>query len=519
MPIGSGRNESESSLSESDRNFRVLPMIGSKQTFRSDSDNEDSDSFRPDPIGFNSDPTVSDGNPIGLNRNRWSEPSTWVVALTGNDYKDLKSETIDQITMNLRIEEGYENVPDPVGIEQLLDRQLQYKETRLTKVDDQIWNSLYWTPELTRPDRLSKVLNKVIKEDGTDSDKFVYDYAQADEAVKQDLKIDERQKLERFQKNLAAHSKNTTRTSDIDTHFGIDNSISIPGAFSAGAKYDIDVGVYNQDTDSSSSLKDDKIHYRTENDRFNGTNVERKNGSKIILERKDAEKLLRYLSQHVEVEGDIVKPKPIDLKLVKFGLLKSSTKLFSNTVLVKTRMNVHVLPLRCPYEYRHRSSANGWLAERYHGLSTLVDEGHRNLTIALNGVKESSDTAQLQLDQKLIENRNLSDSFMSELEIRLNRTVEEKFSLSNILLNATEARLNQTIDEKFYGFEALMNKVESRLIEAMERNVNASHQVMTQIVERNKGKYVTGRAPVEGERHSGYVDLLLCIEQSDHRER
>ena len=44
IPIGSGRNESESSLSESDRNSRVLPTIGSKPKFRSDSDNEDSDS-------------------------------------------------------------------------------------------------------------------------------------------------------------------------------------------------------------------------------------------------------------------------------------------------------------------------------------------------------------------------------------------------------------------------------------------------------------------------------------------
>ena len=52
IPIGSGQNESESSLSESDRNFGLLPMVGSTRKFRSDSDNEDSDSFRPDPIGM-----------------------------------------------------------------------------------------------------------------------------------------------------------------------------------------------------------------------------------------------------------------------------------------------------------------------------------------------------------------------------------------------------------------------------------------------------------------------------------
>ncbi|CAF3245030.1 unnamed protein product, partial [Rotaria sp. Silwood2] len=162
------------------------------------------------------------------------------VALTGNDYKNFLSEIMDQITMNIRVEEGYEGMQDPVGIDRILDGQLQYKQVQLTTVNDRLWESLYWTPELTRPDRLSKILNKVIKQDATDPDKFHYDYSQADKAIKQDLKLDERQKLDNFQKNLTAESKQTTHTSDIDSHVGIESSSSFLGLISGSMEVNTD---------------------------------------------------------------------------------------------------------------------------------------------------------------------------------------------------------------------------------------------------------------------------------------
>lgn len=59
--------------------------------------------------------------------------------------------------------------------------------------------------------------------------------------------------------------------------------------------------------------------------------------------------------------------------LIKFGTLKSNIKLFSKLVYVKTRMTVHVLPVRCPFKYRHRSSGIQ-LEESYHRFSTIVNE-------------------------------------------------------------------------------------------------------------------------------------------------
>jgi microcystin-dependent protein len=104
----------------------------------------------------------------------------------------------------------------------------------------------------------------------------------------------------------------------------------------------------------------------------------------IILQRRDAEKLLRYISEHVEIEGDIIKPKPIDVTLVKFGKLKYVTKLDSKVVLVKTRMNRHDLSLRCLYKYRNHSSAT-WLEETYHRLSSDLDEIKSSISEAIVG--------------------------------------------------------------------------------------------------------------------------------------
>ncbi|CAF1263294.1 unnamed protein product [Rotaria sordida] len=152
-----------------------------------------------------------------------------IIALTGNDYKELLSETMDQITINLQIEEGFESVQDPVAIDQILNRQLQYKQVRMTQVGDQFWESLYWTPELTRPDRLPNVLNKIIEQDATDSDKFRYNYSQRDEAFKQDLKLNERLKIDDFKRHVAATGKDTRRTTDIGAHGSYESGVNFAG--------------------------------------------------------------------------------------------------------------------------------------------------------------------------------------------------------------------------------------------------------------------------------------------------
>ncbi|CAF1578863.1 unnamed protein product, partial [Didymodactylos carnosus] len=106
-----------------------------------------------------------------FNRIRSQFPRSDMVTLTGDDFKQLLSEVTDKITMKLRVQEGFDSqLQDPITLDRVLERQLQFKQVRtfgvfvhLEKVEDQQWDSLYWTRDLTRPDRLAKVINTIVR--------------------------------------------------------------------------------------------------------------------------------------------------------------------------------------------------------------------------------------------------------------------------------------------------------------------------------------------------------------------
>ncbi len=51
-------------------------------------------------------------------------PTAETVVLTDGDFKELISESTDRITMTLRVQEGFENLQDPMTIDKHLERQL-----------------------------------------------------------------------------------------------------------------------------------------------------------------------------------------------------------------------------------------------------------------------------------------------------------------------------------------------------------------------------------------------------------
>ncbi|CAF1670609.1 unnamed protein product, partial [Rotaria sp. Silwood1] len=78
---------------------------------------------------------------------------------------------------------------------------LLLQSVQLEKADDRLWDSLYWTKEQMRPDRLSKVLNIVFRKESNDSDHFVYDSNAAKNSQKLHLTqhdIDQFEKLDKF---------------------------------------------------------------------------------------------------------------------------------------------------------------------------------------------------------------------------------------------------------------------------------------------------------------------------------
>jgi hypothetical protein len=58
------------------------------------------------------------------NQIRAQFPTAETVVLTGGDFKELISESTDRITMTLRVQEGFENLQDPMAIDKHLERQL-----------------------------------------------------------------------------------------------------------------------------------------------------------------------------------------------------------------------------------------------------------------------------------------------------------------------------------------------------------------------------------------------------------
>ncbi len=58
------------------------------------------------------------------NQIRAQFPSAETVLLTGNDFKELLSQSTDRITMTLRSQEGFDSLQDPIAVHKLLEQQL-----------------------------------------------------------------------------------------------------------------------------------------------------------------------------------------------------------------------------------------------------------------------------------------------------------------------------------------------------------------------------------------------------------
>ena len=325
--------------------------------------------------------------------------------------------------------------------------------------NDKFWENLYWTPELTRPDRLAKVLNSLVRKEDSDSEYFIYDRQAAKDAMKIDLtqhdisgvglsrhdvdrkdlnqnNIDQfdslrqrgdraylthrdKQHLRKFDKLFHSHSRSSSSSNTERTNDNSNIALEILGLGKLGGGFKGGVHARSgssdnrvdasdrqhedvSDADVSSVLSRDpeKLHVLdTEQTHLNTTRIdtEQSAGTRIItnnlnqmdidtnnynsskidkdkhhtLSRHGVEKFLRELSNNVYLEDDIIKPRPVDAYVVKIGKLSTNTKLFSSTVLVRMRSNVHVLPLRCkPGDNGSKSKL--WLSDRVEQIENIL---------------------------------------------------------------------------------------------------------------------------------------------------
>ena len=399
-----------------------------------------------------------------------------IIALTENDYKKLLSETMDQITMNLRAEEGFESIQNSTEIEQLLESELRYMQVPLTQVNDQVWQLLYWAPNVTRPDRLSQVLNKLVKQDSTDCDKFRFEYSQADEAMKKNLKLHDRQNFDNFVKHLEEQAEKAANASGDQNHVGY----QLNGSFFGIASQSKEI-----DADEEDKRSDDLIHYKMDMGRSNGTNNEKKNGIPIILERKDAEKLVRYFSKHVEIQDDTLQPKSMEVILVKVGFLKANKKLFSNAIHVSTRMHLNIVPLRCPYEYRNQSLKNNDLAGKYDRLLKMI----KNVT---NTVDTKYARLLAATEAKYDRLLNVVSNLTNIVDVKYNHllnTVDARYNNLSTVFEGKYNRLSITVDSRYNHLSSAFYDKYNRLSAAAEAKYDRLLNVVSELTNTVDAKY------------------------------
>ncbi len=192
-------------------------------------------------------------------------------------------------------------------------------QIELRIANPELWENLYWNPQLklTRPDRLATVLNTIIYKESDDSDLFVYDRQAAQNAMKFNLTYHDKQRLNQFDKRFDSHTRSSSSSS---------------------------AGNGNHNTNDALQL----VRLGSSNDQADVSDEENVFGfEQHTMSRHSAEKFLREMSNNVYLSSDTIEPCPINVHRVKIRKLSMNTKLFSNTVLIRRRSNVHALPLRC----------------------------------------------------------------------------------------------------------------------------------------------------------------------------
>ncbi|CAF0795714.1 unnamed protein product [Adineta steineri] len=303
-----------------------------------------------------------------FNRVRSQFSMSDTIVITNDDYKQLLNEIIDKINMKLRIQEGFgSSIQDSTVIERLLDQQLSFKQVHLNKTDDKLWNSLYWKHDFTRPDRLAKMISTIIYRNSTNAHSFLYNHqAISKNNHKVGLTQHDIDRIEELDKLL------TTRP----THQG---------------EYYEDEQLDNDISSINAIVEESEFHHNIS----------------YILSRADVIKYLSKLSNDIHLEGEIIVPKPIDVHLIKMNSMKVERKLFTHSALIRTRSDIHVLPLQCPLNEKMKTNT---MTDRYRWLESRAT----NLTTSNQQLTNQSSECHREREQLLKRIATLEQTTLKE---------------------------------------------------------------------------------------------------------
>lgn len=206
----------------------------------------------------------------------------------------------------------------------------------MKQVDDYLWNSLYWTRDVTRSDRLAKAMNTIIRKNSTDASYFLYDSQAVKNIQKFGLTQSDIDRIEQLDRLLLTHALKKLSASHGEQS---DNAGNL-NIFEIVDTIDV-VSNVNQ-------LESKEFRKEQTPNQLNTLNIQPNSTTQYTFTLVDVNKYLSKVSDHIYLEDDIILPKPIEVHLIKISTLRSEANLLSHTALVRTQKYVHILPLRCP---------------------------------------------------------------------------------------------------------------------------------------------------------------------------
>jgi hypothetical protein len=221
----------------------------------------------------------------------------------------------------------------------------------LENVDDQLWNSLYWTHDATRPDRLAKAMNRIICQSATNEDHFLYN----DQTIKTlhhfGVTQHDINRLEELAKQLTSNTHHRSSSKCIQEHFKDEEGSDDLGTsgFAEHAHVVSNNHSQSQEIETNDKVIDLPHEHNIDRDPWiaSDTDVESNNDTRYALSRVEVDKYLREFSEQVYRDGNIIRPKPINVHLVVLSTLRTGTKLLPYNAFLRIQNNVHALPLRC----------------------------------------------------------------------------------------------------------------------------------------------------------------------------
>lgn len=298
---------------------------------------------------------------------------------------------------------------------------------------------------MTRPDHLSKVLNSIIRKESKDSQHFIYDRQAANDAYKLDqtnlgkqngqvqLTNYDKSRLVQFDKSIDAYFQNYKNDPKGDGSVEVES----PSGNSANQ---IDVSDNQQKLImlgiGQNHLNTNHFYVKTDKD----------SKKQYTFSRFGVDQLLREFFNSVYLEDEIIKPRPIDVHLVKIGKIITNAKLFSNTVFIKMRPNIHILPLRCKSE-DNRDNSKQFSTDRIDRIEKRLS----NLTNQAEFIKLYDDIKKLETKtEHIAANWNQKINLaLNDMNIKSNNFYKNLADMMSQSINTQNDNLYRNLSNKF----------------------------------------------------------------------